>query len=134
MERPLTDLSFEVIPFEDGDQVILIKMPGHKLNLNIMQARFVCGWLLHYLSVYDAHMSEEGLDERVSISDEAKLRMIAAMRKYGGAFVIELADLFEHADQENLRRLCIAFPEYVMKYSDPNFVDPGSPNVKEKPP
>lgn len=41
---------------------------------------------------------------------------IAAMRNYGGAFVVRLADLIAIADHENEARLLSAFPDYVKRY------------------
>lgn len=48
--------------------------------------------------------------------DMGKILMIAAMREYGGSFVVELADCFERADSINYRKLCHTFPEYVGQY------------------
>ena len=42
--------------------------------------------------------------------------MIEAMRKYGGSFIVSLADCFMRADSSNFDKLCMAFPEYVEKY------------------
>lgn len=46
-----------------------------------------------------------------------KLKMIAAMERYGGSFVKALAECFLRADRENYIRLCEAFPEYVTEYT-----------------
>jgi len=42
--------------------------------------------------------------------------MIQAMKRWGGSFVKNLAFCFETADSDNMRRLFVAFPEYVEKY------------------
>lgn len=49
---------------------------------------------------------------------DKKLKMVSAMRTYGGSFVQALAECFIRADSENLNRLVTAFPEYVQKYMD----------------
>lgn len=41
---------------------------------------------------------------------------IDAMRTYGGAFVVRLANLISIADPENTARLIAAFPEYFKRY------------------
>lgn len=40
------------------------------------------------------------------------------MRKYGGGFVIALAQAAHIADDENLRRIKAAWPEYWKKYAE----------------
>lgn len=47
---------------------------------------------------------------------DAKLKMVSAMRRYDGGFVIALSECFVRADSNNLNRLYLAFPEYVDKY------------------
>ena len=46
-----------------------------------------------------------------------KIALAGAMKKYGGSFARALTECFLFADDENLERLCNAFPEYVEKYS-----------------
>ena len=41
---------------------------------------------------------------------------ITAMRRFGGSFVRNLAELVAVADPENVARLLAAFPEYFKKY------------------
>lgn len=50
------------------------------------------------------------------MNDVMKFEMIEAMRKYGGSFVVSLADCFMRADSFNFEKLCRAFPEYVEQY------------------
>ena len=50
------------------------------------------------------------------MDDVRKFAMINAMRKYGGGFVVSLADCFMRADSNNFNKLCRAFPEYVEQY------------------
>jgi len=49
---------------------------------------------------------------------DKKLKMVRAMRVYGGGFVKALSECFVIADSDNLERLERAFPEYVEKYSE----------------
>lgn len=46
-----------------------------------------------------------------------KLKMVAAMKIYGGGFISALAECFLLADNNNLDILCGAFPEVVERYS-----------------
>lgn len=41
-----------------------------------------------------------------------------AMIRFGGGFVRALGLLFRQADQDNKRRLLLAFPEYWQQYDD----------------
>lgn len=41
---------------------------------------------------------------------------VDAMHKYGGSFVKCLAELAEHADPENLKRIKETWPEYWAEY------------------
>jgi len=43
--------------------------------------------------------------------------MIMAMERYGGSFVVALADCFRKADAVNFAKLMHAFPEYMKEYS-----------------
>lgn len=47
------------------------------------------------------------------VSDQ---QVIAAMRVYGGSFIKALAEAAAHADEVNLKRLRIAFPDYWVTY------------------
>ncbi|HUX54245.1 MAG TPA: hypothetical protein VMV56_07520 [Williamwhitmania sp.] len=46
-----------------------------------------------------------------------KLKVVEAMKRYGGSFVVSLADCIMKADSDNFKRICDAFPEYIEKYS-----------------
>lgn len=48
----------------------------------------------------------------------ADYEILAAMRKYGGGFVIALAQAAHVADDENLRRIKSAWPEYWAQYTE----------------
>jgi hypothetical protein len=47
---------------------------------------------------------------------------LAAMERYGGGFVKALARAANCADEENLRRLKVAFPEYWVQYREVVFL------------
>lgn len=47
-----------------------------------------------------------------------KLKMVEAMKVYGGSFVEALAECFIRADENNLKKLCDAFPDEVKKYQE----------------
>lgn len=49
---------------------------------------------------------------------DEKLRMVRAMKVYGGGFVKALAECFLLADRYNLQKLCEAFAKYVDQYRD----------------
>jgi len=42
--------------------------------------------------------------------------MISRMEKYGGSFVVALANAFKYADPDNRRKLLSTFPNYVNEY------------------
>lgn len=48
---------------------------------------------------------------------DQKLRLVENMRKYGGNFASKLADALVAADPENTKRIYMAFPDIVKKYS-----------------
>lgn len=50
------------------------------------------------------------------MNDIRKFGMMRAMRRYGGSFVVALAECFARADSSNFEKLCKAFPEYVEQY------------------
>lgn len=51
------------------------------------------------------------------MSDQ-EMKVIEAMEKYGGSFVVSLAQCFRRADQMNRIKLKHAFPEYWNQYSE----------------
>ena len=52
------------------------------------------------------------------MTHDEKLKMFYAMKTYGGSFVRALADCFLYADENNLKKLEIAFPLEVKQYSE----------------
>lgn len=44
------------------------------------------------------------------------LKVIEAMERYGGSFVVALAQAARRADSTNLERIKLAFPEYWQQY------------------
>jgi hypothetical protein len=46
------------------------------------------------------------------------LQIIEAMHRYGGSFVKALAQAASCADERNLHRLKIAFPDYWLEYDE----------------
>lgn len=44
--------------------------------------------------------------------------VITAMIKYGGGFVRRLGEAARHADDENMRRIKAAWPDYWAKYTE----------------
>lgn len=42
--------------------------------------------------------------------------MISRMEKYGGSFVVALANAFKYADPDNRKKLINTFPNYVNEY------------------
>jgi len=48
--------------------------------------------------------------------DDEERRVVAAMKKYGGSFVVALAEAFERADMQNFAKLRATFPEYWGQY------------------
>ncbi len=49
--------------------------------------------------------------------NEEEMKTVEAMEKYGGDFVKALAQCFYRADNDNLKKLEDAFPEYLEEYS-----------------
>ena len=47
---------------------------------------------------------------------DEKINIIENMEKYGGSFVVALANLILHADLINLKKIENAFPEYIKSY------------------
>lgn len=62
---------------------------------------------------------------------DKKLIMVNYMRRYGGSFVVALAELFILADSNNLERLYKAFPEIVERYSNMVAIAPHPSNKEE---
>jgi hypothetical protein len=52
------------------------------------------------------------------VSEPTDNEILAAMRKYGGGFVIALTHAARCADDENLRRIKATWPEYWEQYSN----------------
>lgn len=50
------------------------------------------------------------------MNHDDKLKMVEAMKLYGGGFVKALAECFIRADANNLDKLCTAFPEIIEQY------------------
>lgn len=50
------------------------------------------------------------------MTHDEMLKMVEAMKRYGGSFVVALAECFILADVDNLYRLEMAFPEIVQQY------------------
>ena len=44
--------------------------------------------------------------------------IVQAMERYGGSFIQALAVLSHRADEDNLRRIKAAWPEYWQQYSE----------------
>ena len=65
MKRDTQEFRFEVVPLDDGDEVIIIRQPGHSLNLNLAQAKVVSDWLYRHLTqrALDASPQEPQSDE-----------------------------------------------------------------------
>jgi hypothetical protein len=51
------------------------------------------------------------------IDVDTRAYMIANMRRFGGSFVQALGECFWRADDDNTKRLLLAFPEYVQLYT-----------------
>ena len=49
---------------------------------------------------------------------DADMDVIEAMEKYGGSFVVALAQAFRRADLTNFAKLKAAFPEYWKQYEE----------------
>ena len=50
------------------------------------------------------------------MTHDEKLPVIRAMKECGGSFVQRLGEAWLYADDENSRRIEVAFPEYVASY------------------
>lgn len=50
--------------------------------------------------------------------NEADLKVIEAMEKYGGSFVVALAQAARRADFTNLAKIKATWPEYWQQYTD----------------
>lgn len=48
---------------------------------------------------------------------DSERETIEAMQKFGGGFVRRLGEAWIHADQENARKLRMAFPQYWDQYA-----------------
>jgi hypothetical protein len=53
-----------------------------------------------------------------AISTEQDLKVIEAMKQYGGSFVKSLAEAATRADMQNLAKIKAAFPDYWKQYTD----------------
>lgn len=49
--------------------------------------------------------------------NDIDLKTIEAMERYGGSFVVALAQAARRADKNNLQRIKDAFPEYWQQYT-----------------
>ena len=52
------------------------------------------------------------------VNHDEMLKVTGAMKVFGGSFVVALSDAMRRADQDNLRRLKDAFPEYWKQYKE----------------
>jgi len=50
--------------------------------------------------------------------NDLDMKTIEAMEKYGGSFVVALAQAARRADRNNLERIKLAFPEYWKQYTE----------------
>ena len=50
--------------------------------------------------------------------NDLDLKTIEAMERYGGSFVVALAQAAHRADKNNLERIKVAFPEYWQQYTE----------------
>ena len=55
------------------------------------------------------------------MNHDEKMKLIQAMKRYGGGFVQKLAEAMVYADARNLQRIIDAFPDYVRKYSSSEY-------------
>lgn len=67
------------------------------------------------MGVLAIHLSTGSEDISMSDSD---LTVIETMEKYGGSFVVALAQAARRADANNLAKLKAAFPEYWQQYTE----------------
>lgn len=56
------------------------------------------------------------------MNTELEYAVVDAMEKYGGSFVVALANAMRHADLTNFIKLKLAFNDYWFKYMD--MIDP----------
>ena len=63
LKRDVNEFRYEVIPYDD-DEIIIIRQPGHSLNMNIEQAKVVCAWLTRHLT----QRSMDLLDEQAKLA------------------------------------------------------------------
>ena len=61
-KRDTQEFRFEVIPLDDGDEIIIIRQPGHSLNLNLAQAKVISDWLQRHLTA-DLRQQAQSEDE-----------------------------------------------------------------------
>jgi len=61
---------------------------------------------------------DKEIQEEIKKEYDEKLEMCATMKRFGGSFVQSLAECFIRADQENLKKLYVAFPNEVALYSN----------------
>ncbi len=54
--------------------------------------------------------------EKTMLSYDEIYNMICRMEKYGGSFVVSLANTLRRADPTNREKLINTFPEYVVEY------------------
>lgn len=66
------------------------------------------------------------MNTMITLTHDEKIKMIEAMRLYGGGFISALAECFLLADEVSLNRLYEAFPEYVERYRELASRTPGS--------
>lgn len=52
------------------------------------------------------------------MNDKHDHEVVEMMARYGGGFVKTLSACFFHADDDNVRRLKVAFPEYWSQYEE----------------
>jgi hypothetical protein len=66
----------------------------------------------------------------MGIATDSDYKVIAAMEKYGGGFVVALANAARHADFINLSKIKSTFNEYWIEYAEMAGVD-GSEEVEQ---
>ena len=62
-KRDTQEFRFEVIPLDDGDEIIIIRQPGHSLNLNLAQAKVISDWLQRHLTSRAADLRQQAQSE-----------------------------------------------------------------------
>jgi hypothetical protein len=50
------------------------------------------------------------------VTHDDKLKVIRAMKEFGGSFVKALAQAWLYADEDNCAKIEAAWPEYIAKY------------------